>query len=529
MEKECGLTERVLKLTLEIICLLTGENYIAFKLSDGLFTPSLLNPQSPIIEPLSHFLKKKKKRIEEVIREIIELLMGEVPIRCQEDTVHFSMTEWEYIEGHRDSMMENQQPLPSPGGNQTAWRKCAPRWEKHTNFMQEVSMVGLQASAFQDRSSNGNSLERRSRSHPLYSWDSTQEHQEIPKEDQVMLNADQTDYITDGTEEEDETYVRDTACPQTEVKDEEDVEVIQIKIEEQEVLPEISKDGEMEEKDITSDSSENITPDLNSVLPSANCSLNPSPQIGNLLGLSPPATDHTACRVGKRFLCTMCGKSFTRRASVIQHQKKHTGEKPYSCSECGKCFDRKRNLMTHHRIHSGEKPFSCSECGRLFAWRASLVEHQRTHTGEKPYPCLECGKCFTQKTHLTKHQRTHTGEKPYSCSECGKRFTEKAYVIVHERTHTGVKPYSCTECGKCFNQRSHFFTHQRAHTGEKPYSCAECGECFSERAQLATHRIIHTDVHPYSCPVCEKCYSSKSNLVRHQQVHTNMETSACSE
>ncbi|XP_073450361.1 uncharacterized protein [Aquarana catesbeiana] len=483
MEKECGLTERVLKLTLEIICLLTGENYLAFKLSDGLFTSSLLNPQSPIIEPSSHFLRKNKKRIEEVIRETIELLTGEVPIRCQDVTVYFSMEEWEYIEEHRDSMMENWLPLPSLDG-----------------------------------SSNGNPPERCPR--PLYSWDSTQEHQQIPQEDQVMLNADQTDCVTE-----------DTASPQTEVKDEEDVEVIQIKIEEQEVLPEISKDGAMEEEeDITSDSSEHsITPDLNSVLPSANCSSNPSPQIGNLLGLSPPATDHTACRVGKRFLCTMCGKSFTRRASVIQHQKKHTGEKPYSCSECGKCFDRKRNLMTHHRIHSGEKPFSCSECGRLFAWRASLVEHQRTHTGEKPYPCLECGKCFTQKTHLTKHQRTHTGEKPYSCSECGKRFTEKAYVIVHERTHTGVKPYSCTECGKCFNQRSHFFAHQRSHTGEKPFSCAECRECFSERAQLATHQIIHTDVHPYSCPVCGKCYSSKSNLVRHQQVHTNMETPACSD
>ncbi|XP_075204084.1 uncharacterized protein LOC142310444 [Anomaloglossus baeobatrachus] len=120
------IAERILHLTLEILFRLTGEDYTVVKKTSSECCQDPVSegwgrPLTPITGPPSHppiYEDINDQKILELTYKMIELLTGEVPIRCQDVAVYFSMEEWEYLEGYKDLykdvMMEDPQPLTSP-------------------------------------------------------------------------------------------------------------------------------------------------------------------------------------------------------------------------------------------------------------------------------------------------------------------------------------------------------------------------------------------------------------------------------
>ncbi|XP_068114485.1 gastrula zinc finger protein XlCGF53.1-like [Hyperolius riggenbachi] len=140
MEKDRNhMTKEILNLTLEIIYLLTGEDYVPVRKSSVHITRSMSARVSggwskgPILDAATHSPTPEShndKKILEVTNKIIELLTGEVPMRYQDVTVYFSMEEWQYIEGHKDLykdiIMKTELPLKTKavqGSNDTEVEK----------------------------------------------------------------------------------------------------------------------------------------------------------------------------------------------------------------------------------------------------------------------------------------------------------------------------------------------------------------------------------------------------------------------
>ncbi|KAM4034654.1 uncharacterized protein ACNLHF_021321 [Anomaloglossus baeobatrachus] len=495
------IAERILHLTLEILFRLTGEDYTVVKKTSSERCQDPVSegwgrPLSPITGPPPHPLIREDindQKILELTYKMIELLTGEVPIRCQDVTIYFSMEEWEYLEGHKDLykevMMEVPEPLTSPvlSSERTTPERC-PR--------------------------------------PLLP-SCKQENPDVPQDDQ---GKDRTHINTT------ETYVKDDERCKEEVPTDNRTDDC-IRSSERHL---IVSDFAADDPGIPPDTYEEhaIIPDIPQGLVRKNLSFDNFQQVLSSTSLMTDVENKSyrstneheiALKEKKTFSCKECGKCFTKKSHLVVHQTVHNGGKEYTCSECGKCFSEIFKLVKHQRVHTGKKPFLCSECGKCFMQKSELVVHQRIHTGEKPFLCSECGKCFIRKSHLNSHQRIHTGEKPFSCLECGKCYKQKPQLVVHKRTHTGEKRYSCSECGKCFYEKSHLDIHQRTHTGEKPFSCSECGKSFSMKSHLVIHQRTHTGEKPFLCSECGKCFNEKSHLVIHQRFHTGEKPYSCSE
>merc|ERR1719319_1220733 len=81
-------------------------------------------------------------------------------------------------------------------------------------------------------------------------------------------------------------------------------------------------------------------------------------------------------------------------------------------------------------------PFSCGFCGKRFGQKATLVQHQLTHTGQKPFRCPDCSLRFSRKSNMTRHiNAIHLKTRPYTCKYCNKRFARNSNKTRHESTH----------------------------------------------------------------------------------------------
>uniref|UniRef100_A0A3Q3DZZ7 C2H2-type domain-containing protein n=1 Tax=Labrus bergylta TaxID=56723 RepID=A0A3Q3DZZ7_9LABR len=65
---------------------------------------------------------------------------------------------------------------------------------------------------------------------------------------------------------------------------------------------------------------------------------------------------------------------FSQLGNMKEHEQNvHIKSEKYICNLCGATFTRYKSLTKHQRTHTGERPYLCLTCGRRFSWSHSLM------------------------------------------------------------------------------------------------------------------------------------------------------------
>ncbi|XP_066216043.1 zinc finger protein 57 homolog [Saccopteryx leptura] len=285
-----------------------------------------------------------------------------------------------------------------------------------------------------------------------------------------------------------------------------------------------------------------------------------------------------AAWAGPPFPCHVCGKSFSKRSNLHNHQFVHNFKGEHVCSQCGKSFRNPKALGYHRRIHLGERPFRCSLCDKTYCDASGLSRHRRVHLGYRPHSCAFCGKSFRDRSELKRHQKIHRNQEPVARNQKrpvtrldpagglqqpvvrGRRLVARTQEprfrtkgpVAHTqlspgrsqdpaaetqltagRTQTPVptapgpvtRTQAATRRVHCLNARSGSRLPKPSRL--KAHSCPYCPLTFSKKTSLTRHQRAHPREQPHRCFCCGESFGSASGLVRHQRTHWKQSVYRC--
>ena len=214
-------------------------------------------------------------------------------------------------------------------------------------------------------------------------------------------------------------------------------------------------------------------------------------------------------KVNNLYLCESCGEGFSWREKLEKHLR----------------------LAEQHGTHNQKEllvygDFQCNMCGKTFNKRNTYLQHVKWHEDREDVPCVICATMFKQ-TELRRHLVESHNNDSLPCCYCGKLFTSRKYLEKHELVHQAGN-FPCPECGKCFSQKITMQHHLRSHSLDKEYSCEACGQMFTQRMGLCHHLRKQFGMAEFSqeCEVCSIYFSNTYDLQVHKRKVHNMPNEA---
>jgi len=258
----------------------------------------------------------------------------------------------------------------------------------------------------------------------------------------------------------------------------------------------------------------------------------------------------------KKFICSICLKSFSSKERVIFHIKQHGGDHsqksdedllsnftldmpdkfskeedtskveddinvPVSkaCPFCKEVFEDVRNNPGKHQYSSHVlshkyENFTC-DCNIVFETKRQKSQHVKiVHMGY--IKCDLCHICVKNKKAHERHLQTHDDptENEILCDLCGEASPSKSHLTNHMKKVHGKGLLTCKICGKQLVSKSGLSTHKKTHLG--PEQCPICGDFFKQLKVHMNQKHRDDSEKNYQCDVCNKGFLTMYEVNKHK-------------